>query len=64
MADGSYQGDNKDPFVFLKKGCEEDDQTLLIENTLKNLQEGEKKQRIAFGRAHKKIDKIKSKLQD
>ena len=25
MADGSYQGDNKDPFVFLKKGCEEDD---------------------------------------
>ena len=37
MADGSYLGANKEPFVFIKKGCEDVEQTILIENTLKNL---------------------------
>jgi len=40
MADGSYQGDqNNDPFVFIQKGCDEEDQTLLVENTMKKLEE-------------------------
>jgi K+-sensing histidine kinase KdpD len=25
MADGSYQGANTEPFIFIKKGCHEDD---------------------------------------
>ena len=40
MADGTYQGDqNNDPFVFIQKGCDEEDQTLLVENTMKKLEE-------------------------
>jgi hypothetical protein len=35
LLDGSYHGDKTDPFVFIKKGIFEEEQNLLVKNTIK-----------------------------
>ena len=35
IADENFEGQESDPFVFIQKGCDEEDQKLLIENTMK-----------------------------
>ena len=49
--------------MFIRKGCDDEDQTLLIENTIRNLDEDENKQANVFGKASKVIDKLMDKLE-
>lgn len=52
-----------DPFVFIKKGCDEEDQTLLIESKINDVEEGEDKKTNAFGKAKRLIEKLSTKLE-
>ena len=60
MPDGSFFEHKNEPFVFIKKGCDEEDQTLLMENTMKlNLIGAEVNESNTFKR---RIEALKAKL--
>ena len=63
ILDEDYQGSINDPFVFIKKGCDEEDQTLLIESKINDVEEGEDKKTNAFGKAKRLIEKLSTKLE-
>ena len=63
IVDENYQGEENEPFVFIQKGCDEEDQTMLIKNTTNNLEEDGNQQTNAFGKAKKVIDKLRTKLE-
>jgi hypothetical protein len=68
MADGSYRGNCTDPFIFIQKGCKEEEQTLFVENTIE--QEdcvGQPEEVNIYGKAEvivqKEFDKVEDQLE-